>query len=396
MVTGSVELGSRARKEIPFHRPSLGDEEVAAVVETLRTGWITMGPKTREFESAFAEKLGAAHAVAVSSCTAALHLALDALGVAEGDEVIVPTYTFTATGAVVLHCGARLVLADCEPDTLNIDPADVERKVTKKTRAIVPVHFAGHPASMDRLLEIADARGIAVVEDAAHALPASYRGRRIGTIGRATAFSFYATKNMTTGEGGMLTTGDEELAARVRTRRLHGLSYDAWNRYSRSGSWRYDVLYPGFKYNTTDLNAAIGLVQLARLADLQARRNEIVGWYTERLRDVPGLRLPTTRDGVEHAWHLYVVRIEEGRFRVTRDEVIERLRGAGIGTSVHFVPLHLHTFYRETFGWTPEDFPVATRAAREALSLPLYPTLTEDDVDYVTETLKGILLPARS
>jgi len=273
-------------RSVPFHRPDVGEAEIAAVVETLRSGWLTTGPKTIEFERAFAEAVGARQAIAVSSCTAALHLALDAQDLEPDAEVITSTLTFTSTGSTIVHAGARPVLADVTADTLNLDPLDVERKITPRTRAIVAVHFAGHPAPMEELMAIAARHGLHVIEDAAHALPAAYRGRRIGSIGQFTAFSFYATKNLTTGEGGMLTTADAQLADRVRMRRLHGMSRDAWKRYSASGSWRYDVSYPGFKYNMTDIAAAIGLVQLGRLAALQERRLRIAALYTERLSDV--------------------------------------------------------------------------------------------------------------
>jgi dTDP-4-amino-4,6-dideoxygalactose transaminase len=376
---------------VPFHRPDIGEAEIAAVVETLRSGWLTTGPKTLEFETAFAEGVGARHAIAVSSCTAALHLALDALGLEPGDEVIVPTLTFTSTGATVVHAGARPVLADVTADTLNVDPRDVARKITRRTRAIVAVHFAGHPAPMDELLELADRHGIALVEDAAHALPAAYRGRRIGSIGKFTAFSFYATKNLTTGEGGMLTTDDSLLADRVRMRRLHGMSRDAWKRYSATGTWRYDVSYPGFKYNLTDVASAIGLVQLGRLPELQRRREEIARRYTEALEDVADLRLPGTRREVEHAWHLYVVRVRPQRLRINRDQLIEVLKERGIGTSVHFIPLHWHSYYQRSLGVGVQDLPVASEAAETMLSLPLFTRMSDDEVDHVAATLRDVL-----
>src|SRR5439155_14523526 len=348
------------------------------------------GPKTHEFQQAFAQAIGAVQAIAVNSCTAALHLALDALELPRDAEVITSTLTFTATAATIIHAGARPVLVDVTPDTLNIDPREVARKITHRTRAIVPVHFAGHPAAMDELLEIARQHGLRVIEDAAHALPASYRGRVVGTIGDVTAFSFYATKNLTTGEGGMLTTADSELADRVWSRRLHGMSWDAWRRYS-GGGWRYDVSYPGFKYNMTDIAAAIGLVQLQRLPALHQRRREIATLYSALLSDVPELRLPTTRPDVEHAWHLYVVRLRPQRLRLTRDSLIEILKEKGIGTSVHFIPVHLHSYFRKALGVTEEDFPVASMAAETMLSLPLFTLMSDDDVAYVADTLRRIL-----
>jgi len=380
-----------APTSLPFYRPDIGEEEIAAVVETLRSGWLTVGPRTHEFEQAFGEYIGAPHAVAVSSCTAALHLALDALDLQPHDEVITSTLTFTATGATIIHAGARPVLVDCTPDTLNLDPADVARKITARTRAIVPVHFAGHPAAMDDILALARSHQITVVEDAAHALPASYRGRRIGTIGNVTAFSFYATKNLCAGEGGMLTTADAAIVERLRTRRLHGMSRDAWRRYSSEGSWRYDVSYPGFKYNMTDTAAALGLVQLRRLPAMHQRRQELARQYSELLAECAALQLPVTLPDVEHAWHLYAVRLRPERLDIHRDGVIEELKAAGIASQVHFIPLHLHSFYRDAFGYRPEDFPVASDAAETLLSLPFFTLMSDDDVRLVAVTLRRIL-----
>lgn len=390
-VQARAATGDTTERTVPFHRPDVGDEEIAAVTDTLRSGWLTVGPRTQAFEEAFAEAVGAPYAVGVSSCTAALHLALDALDLRPDDEVITSTMTFTATGAAIVHTGARPVLVDCDPCTLNMDPADVVRKVTPRTRALMPVHFAGHPAPMDELLEIAQRHGLRVIEDAAHALPASYHGRNIGTIGDLTAFSFYATKNLTTGEGGMLTLADGALAERLRTRRLHGMSRDAWRRYSPGGSWRYDVSYPGFKYNMTDIAAAMGLVQLRRLPRLHQRRKELVGTYNTLLQDVAGLELPTPRSDVEPAWHLYVIRVRPDQFDIDRDALIELLKAAHIGTSVQFIPLHQHSYYRTAFGYRPNDFPAASAAADTILSLPLFTLMSDDDVEYVARTVRGIL-----
>ena len=323
---------------VPFHRPHIGEEEIAAVVKTLRSGCLTLGPKTHQFQQAFAEAVGVAQAIAVNSCTAALHLALDALDLPRDAEVITSTLTFTATAATIVHAGAKPVLVDVTPDTLNLDPRDLEAKITPRTRAILPVHFAGHPAPMDELLELARHHDLRVVEDAAHALPASHRGRRIGTIGDITAFSFNATENLTTGEGGMLTTSDAELANRMWMRRYHGMHWAAC-RDRGGGRWRYDVAYPGFKYNMTDIAAAIGLVQLRRLPEFGRRRCEIAALYTRLLSDVPQLLLPVIRPEVEHAWHLYMVRLRPERTRLTRDALIEALKTHGIGSGVHLIPL---------------------------------------------------------
>ena len=375
---------------IPFSRPHIGEEEIAAVVETLRSGSLTTGLKTHEFQRAFAKAIGAPQAIAVNSGTAALHLALDALELPSNAEVITSTLTFAATASAIVHAGARPVLVDVSRDTLNLDPCDVARKITPRTKAIVPVHFAGHPAAMNEILDIARQHGLRVIENAAHALPASYHGRAIGTIGDVTAFSFYATKNMTTGEGGMLTTKDGEIADRMWTRRLHGMSWNASHRYG-GGGWRYDVSYPGFKYNMTDVAAAIGLVQLARLPALHQRRREIAAMYSTLLSDVPELRLPSTRPDVGHAWHLYVVRLLPERLRLTRDSLIEILKIKGISANVHYIPLHLHSYFRKALDVTEEHFPVASIAAETMLSLPLFPRMADDDVQYVADTLRRIL-----
>lgn len=380
-----------ARREIPFYRPEIGEAEIAAVTDALRSGWLTVGPKTLEFETAFAAAVGAPHAIGVNSCTAALHLALDSLALQPGDEVITSSLTFTATGATIVHAGGRPVLADCSPDTFNLDPEDVARRITPRTRAIVPVHFGGHPAPMDEILALARAHGLAVIEDAAHSLPAAYRGRPIGSIGDMTAFSFYATKNLTTGEGGMLTLADPARADQIRMRRLHGMSRDAWRRYSAAGSWRYDVSSAGYKYNMTDTAAAMGLVQLGRLPEMHARRQAIAARYTAHLADCTLLGLQAVRPEIETGWHLFVIQVRPEALRIDRDELIERLKAEGIGVGVHFIPLHRHSFYRDTFGFRDEDLPVASRAGDTLLSLPFYPSLSDLEVDYVAERLLRIL-----
>jgi dTDP-4-amino-4,6-dideoxygalactose transaminase len=376
---------------LPFYRPSIDQEEIDAVVDTLRSGWLTMGPKTRAFETAFAAAVDAPHAVAVSSATAGLHLGLDALDIGPGDEVLVPTLTFTANAATVIHTGARPVLVDCEPDTLNLSVADAARKWSPRTKAIVPVHYAGHPCDMDAILALAREHGVPVMEDAAHALPARYRGRLIGSLGDLTVFSFYATKNLTTGEGGMITTRDPGLADRVTARRLHGMNRDAWKRYSKDGAWRYDVGYPGFKYNMTDMNAALGLVQLKRLPDMQAERRRVVAQYRAALADLTAFELPTSRPEVEHAWHLFILRVCPDQLRIDRNEVIRELTAAGIGTSVHFIPLHEHSYYRDVLGARAEDLPCATAEWQRIVSLPLYPGMTTNDVDRVADALSDIV-----
>lgn len=375
---------------LPFYRPSLSEAEIAAVVDTLRSGWLTMGPKTQTFEQQFGHFVESPSAIAVNSATSGLHLALNALGIGPGDEVLVPTLTFASTAATVLHAGARPRLVDCEPDTLNIDVTDAARQCGPRTKAIIPVHFAGHPCEMDEIQDLARERGLSVIEDAAHALPAAYRGRCIGSLSTATVFSFYATKNLTTGEGGMITTSDTALAERIRTRRLHGMTRDAWKRYTAEGTWRYDVAYPGFKYNMTDMNAALGLVQLERLPHFQTRRRLAVARYQEALADIEEIELPTCRPYVSHAWHLFVIRVHHDRTRIHRDQVIAQLAEAGIGTSVHFIPLHEHSYYQETFRYQPSDLPNASKQWERIISLPLFPDMENADVDRVADALRTI------
>jgi dTDP-4-amino-4,6-dideoxygalactose transaminase len=375
---------------LPFSRPALGDEEIGEVVDTLRSSWITTGPKTKRFEADFAAYLGSPGALALNSCTAALHTALATLGVGPGDEVITTPITFAASVNVIEHVGARPVLVDVEPDTLNIDPAAIEAAITLRTKAILPVHFAGHPAELDAIWEMAAGNGLEVVEDAAHALPAKFKGRLIGSGHNPVAFSFYATKNLTTAEGGML-TGETEFLARARIRSLHGMSGDAWRRYGRGGSWRYDVLCPGFKYNMTDIQAALGLWQLRKLARLQQRRREVVDAYQRAFADHPALEIPVERSTVEHAWHLYVLRLRLDALEIGRDRFIEELTTRNIGTSVHFIPIHVHPFYRDKYGYAPDDFPAAYSNFSRMFSLPLHPQLSDQDVADVIEAVLDVV-----
>lgn len=381
---------TRRSNFLAFAPPVIGEEEILEVVDTLRSDWITTGPKTQAFETEFAAYLNAPAALALNSCTAGLHTALAALGIGKGDEVITTPLTFTASVNVIEHVGARPVLVDVEPDTLNLDPAAVAAAVTPRTRAILPVHYAGHPADLDAVSGIALARGLQVVEDAAHALPARYRGRPIGSGPNPVAFSFYATKNITTAEGGML-TGSPQFLERARMLSLHGMSRDAWKRYGRGGSWRYEVLAPGFKYNMTDIQAAIGRCQLRKLAAFQERRREVVRRYHEAFRDEDALELPVERPEVEHAWHLYVLRLRPAALRIGRDEVIEELTARNIGTSVHFIPIHLHPYYRNKYGYKPTAFPVALDNYERMLSLPLHARLSDDDVTDVIDAVRDIV-----
>ncbi|HEX7003922.1 MAG TPA: DegT/DnrJ/EryC1/StrS aminotransferase family protein [Trueperaceae bacterium] len=373
---------------LPYSPPTIHREEIDEVVDTLRSNWITTGPKTRAFEVQFGEYVQApgAASLMLNSCTAGLHLALVTLGIGPGDEVIVPTLTFAATANVVEHVGATPVLVDVLPDTLCIDPMAARQAVTPRTRAIMPVHYAGHPAEMDEIAAIAHEFGLAIVEDAAHALPASYKGKTIGSGHNFAAFSFYATKNMTTGEGGAL-TGPPELLERARVAALHGMSADGWRRYEKNGSWCYDIVAPGFKYNMTDIQAALGIHQLRRLASFHERRRQISNRYCRSFSADPALEVPIELGHVRSAWHLYVLRLRPERLTIDRDSFIRILGELNIGTSVHFIPLHTMSFYREKYGYCAEQFPVATAAFERMLSIPLHPGLGERDVDDVVNAV---------
>ena len=380
---------------IPFHRPAIDEDEIQSVVETLKSGWLTTGPKVKRFEEDFSGYLGCKHAVAVNSGTAALHLALDAIGIKEGDDVIVPTMTFAATAEVVLYFKANPVLVDCEPDTLNLDAKQIESAITPRTKAIIPVHFGGQPCDMTPILELARRYNLKVIEDAAHALPASHLGNRIGTVGDITCFSFYATKTITTGEGGMATTDNSEWAERMRMMSLHGISHDAWKRYTKEGSWYYDILYPGFKYNLTDIAAAIGIEQLKKCDEFWEARQRIAMNYAKAFADLKEIQVPTCRNDVQHAWHLFVIQLNVERLKINRNQFIEALREKEIGTSVHFIPLHLHPYYRDRFGYKPEDLPNASTAFERIISLPIYPKMTEGNVRDVIVAVRKLIQECR-
>jgi dTDP-4-amino-4,6-dideoxygalactose transaminase len=374
---------------LPFAPPAIGREEIEEVVDTLGSPWITTGPKAHRFEHEFASFLGAPGALALNSCTAALHTGLVALGIRPGEDVITTPITFAATANVIEHVGARPVFVDVEPDTLNLDPAQVEAAISPRTRAIIPVHYAGHPVALDAILEIAARHDLAVLEDAAHALPARYHGRPIGSGRNPVAFSFYATKNLTTAEGGML-TGDADLLARSRIIGLHGMTGDAWKRYGKGGTWRYDIVLPGFKYNMTDIQASLGLRQLRKLERFHARRRAVAARYTEAFTGEDTLEPPVERDGVEHAWHLYVLRLRPEVLTIGRDAFIEELAERQIGTSVHFIPVHTHPYYRDKYGYAPRCLPVAYDNFLRMLSLPLHPRLTDAEVTDVIEAVRDV------
>ncbi len=383
---------------LPFSRPDLDGSEVQQVARVLDSGWITTGSVTHEFEREFAARVGCPEAVAVNSCTAALHLALDAIGLQAGDEVITSPYTFASTAEVVRYLGAIPRFVDIDRETLNIDPDAVREAVNPRTRAIVPVHIGGHPAEMEAMDKIASEAGLAVIEDAAHALPATYRGtvigaRRPGLIGvpHLTCFSFYATKTMTTGEGGMVCTDDHDLADRCRLMSLHGITRNAWNRYAAEGSWYYEIVAPGFKYNLTDIASAMGLAQLRRLDAMNDRRAEIAAKFDAAFEDMPQLETPAARPWVGHAWHLYALRLNLDRLRINRARFVEELKTRQIGTSVHFIPLHIHPYYRNTCGYSAADFPVAYGEYQREVSLPIYSAMSDQDVNDVIEAVTDVV-----
>lgn len=390
--------GTTRKTFLPYALPSIGEEEIAEVVDSLRSGWITMGPKVKRFENDFAEYVGAPHAVAVNSCTAGLQIALHAFGIGAGDEVIVPTTTFCATANVVVQLGAKPVLVDVGDD-LNIDVGSARAAITSRTRAIMPVHYGGQPCDLDAIYGLAAEHELAVVEDAAHAVGSEYSGVKIGAAfdaqlprppARATVFSFYATKNLATGEGGMITVDDDEVASRCRRLALHGMSRDAWQRYTSEGSWYYEVLEPGYKQNMTDVQAALGIHQLRRLEGFIASRQRYAAEYDRAFADVPEVSVPVRRQGRTHTFHLYPVRFSRA-LRIERDNIIRELARANIGTSVHFIPVHMHPYYRDTYGHQPDDFPNAARIYAELVSLPLYPAMTDQDVASVVTAVRAIV-----
>lgn len=394
-----IQIEAPIREEfLPFALPSIGEAEIAEVVDTLRSGWVTTGPKVERFESEFGAYTAAGHALAVNSCTAGLHTALAALGIGPGDEVILPTFTFCATANVVVHLGARPVLVDIGSD-FQLDPAAVEAAATSRTRAIMPVHFAGQACDLEQVYEIADRRGLAIVEDAAHAVGTTYHGKQIGSdflasrypdLRRATAFSFYANKNMTTGEGGMITTADAQLAREMRVLSLHGMSKDAWKRYADSGSWFYDVVAAGYKSNMTDIAAALGIHQLRRLDGFIKARQRYARMYNEAFAGLDALETPIKHPDRNHAYHLYAIRLNLECLTIDRADFINRLKELKIGASVHFIPVHRHPFYRENFGYRRGDLPRAEAIYDSILSLPLFPSMSDRDVNDVIDAVHHI------
>jgi perosamine synthetase len=374
---------------LPFALPDIGAEEMDAVRDVLESGWVTTGPRTKEFEAEFAKAVGAKHAIALNSCTAALHLALEAIGIRENDEVITSPYTFAASAEVIRYFGAKPVLVDVDAETFNIRPELVEAAITERTRAVIPIHIAGRAADMDPLLAICRPRGIAVIEDAAHSFPTTYKGRMIGSFGDMTCFSFYATKTITTGEGGMICTDNDEWADRCRIMSLHGISRDAWKRYTAEGNWFYEIVAPGFKYNLTDIASALGLAQLRKAEGMAKRRRDIALRYNDAFGQVDSLQVPAEGDD-RHAWHLYMLRLRLDRLAIDRSRFVEELRARNIGSSVHFIPLHIHPYYRELYGYAPDDFPVAHGEFLREISLPIYSKMSDDDVSDVIRAVRDI------
>lgn len=371
--------------QIPFHKPCITEEEISEVIDSLRAGWLTMGPKTAKFEEEFAKYIGSRYSIAVNSCTAALHLALKAIDLKPCDEVIIPTMTFTATGEVVCYFNARPVIVDVDKETHNIDIKAIEKAITPKTRAIIPVHFTGQPCDMDKLKQIAEKYNLIIIEDAAHALPAWFNNKKIGTIGDMTCFSFYATKTLATGEGGMITTENDEWAEKIKILRLHGISKDAWKRYTAEGSWYYEVIEAGYKYNMTDIQASLGIAQLKKVEWMWEKRKYIAERYTEAFKDSDAIIPPYVKSDRISAWHLYVIKLNLESLKIDRAKFIEELKAKGIGTSVHFIPLHRHPFYRNAFGYRSQDFPVSEWLYERIISLPIYPAMTGEEISYVIE-----------
>jgi perosamine synthetase len=389
--------------QVPFFRPALTDGEINEVVATLRSGWLTSGPHVSSFEKQFASAVGGANAVAVNSGTAALHLAVEALGLKAGDHVLVPTMTFAATAEVVRYQDAIPILVDCDPVTLHIDLGDAERKLEKAKRlgqrvvGIMPVHVGGAMMDLNALKRFAAKHRLWIVEDAAHAFPAGWRlqenkswQHRSNGSTSITCYSFYANKTITTGEGGMAITNNRRLAQRMKLMSLHGLSHDAWNRYSRNGSWDYKIVAPGFKYNLTDIAAALGIHQLGRAEAMRKQRERIARQYYEELAGVEQIELPVAEENRLHSWHLFVIRLKLNRLKINRNSFMDELKRAGVGCSVHWRPLHLHPYYQKTFGLKAKDFPVATTQWRRLISLPIFPGMRDDEINHVIRVIKRI------
>jgi perosamine synthetase len=394
---------------IPFSQPSIEKEEISEVINVLRSGWITTGPKVKLFEKEFGKYIGCKHAIAVNSCTAAMHLALEAIGIKEDDEIITSPMTFATTAEVIRYFKAKPVFVDIDPMTMNLNVEAlndiIKRKYSAKNKgklkAIIPVHYAGYPCDMESITTMASEYNLKVIEDAAHAFPTRYRGKMIGTIGDITCFSFYATKTLTTGEGGMVTTENSEWAERIRIMSLHGISKDAWKRYTAEGNWYYEIIAPGYKYNLTDIAAALGIVQLKKTNIFLKRRAQIANLYNKAFEDLLEMDIPNRnkgmkrrwegKNGTKHSWHLYVIKLNLESLKIDRNSFINELKAKGIGTSVHFIPLHIHPYYRSKYGYKPEDFPMAYNTYKRIISLPIYPKMTDKDVARVIQAVLNII-----
>jgi dTDP-4-amino-4,6-dideoxygalactose transaminase len=383
-----MERIDKRKDFLPFSFPSIGKEEKIEVLKVMDSGWLTTGPKTQEFENNFAKYVGSKEALAVTSCTAAIHLCLALLDIKKNDEIILPSFTFPSTANEIIHLGGKPVLVDIEPDTFNIDIQQIEKKINKRTRAIIPTHYGGHPCDMDRILAIGRKYHIPVIEDAAHAHGSLYKKKKIGSLNSfATCFSFYPTKNMTTGEGGMITTQNSDVAKKLRIYSLHGIKKDAWKRYSKTGSWYFEIILSGYKYNLSDIQSAIGVAQLRKLDAFTKSRTRLAKQYTKLLSGVADIQLPKVNPYATHNWHLFPILGKHWTFK-QRNRIIEQLRDWNIGTSVHFIPIHHHPYYHKAYNYKQSDFPVTEKVFSQLISLPIYPGMTLDDVDYVTQAVK--------
>jgi dTDP-4-amino-4,6-dideoxygalactose transaminase len=381
--------------DLPFHRSWLEDDEINEVIDTLKSGWMTTGPKTQRFEEAFQDYIGCRHAIALNSCTAGLNISVALHEFAPGDEIITTPMTFPATANVIVLNSLKPIFADIEKGTLTIDPLEVEKKITPRTKAIIPVHYGGLPCDMDPLEAIAENHGLSIIEDAAHALETKYKGRKVGNLGHITSFSFYATKNITTGEGGMVTLNDDALAEKIRVFRLHGLSRDAWKRYGKTGYAHWKLEAPGFKYNMADINASIGIHQIKKADRFLRIRREYSELYDEAFKNIDEIETLVIKDYAESAYHIYVIALRLEKLTISRDEFLNELQSSGIGVAVHFVALHLQPYYAKTFDLKPEDFPIATDYSNRILSLPLYPKMSIQEVERVIKAVIDLTVKFR-
>jgi dTDP-4-amino-4,6-dideoxygalactose transaminase len=392
MIKPAIEGGNPVRKDLlVFGKPDIRDEDIAEVVDTLRSGWIGHGPKTERFEKMFEEYTGSKHAIAVNSCTAALYLSLSMLDLRQDDEIITTPLTYPATANVILHHGAKLVFADVQEKTGNISPEKIQDKITSKTKAIIPVHLHGYPCDMDEILNLAEYSSIAVIGDAAHAIEGIFKNKHVAILGDAVCFSFYATKNITTADGGMITTDRDDWADRLKLMRMHGVTRSAWNRFKEEGFKFYDTVAPGYKLNLTDLQSALAIHQMERVDQSWIRRDEIWQKYSNAFANMRGIEIPPEPKEGKHAKHLYPLRLELERIKVDRDHFIEALKAEGIGAGIHFISLHQQTFYRESFGFKTDDFPCAAKISDRPLSLPLSPAVSEEDANEVIEAVAKLL-----